>query len=91
MLLLLLLLLLLRACVRACAAACVIDIMYQLIYSPAQTQAWRTEFSYRNIRPCPELVLLTVPNIREYFYTKIRFSTPALSALLTLTGQICQT
>jgi hypothetical protein len=25
---------------------------------------------------CPELVLLTVPNFREYFYTKIRFSTP---------------
>ena len=25
----------------------------------------------------PELVLLAVPNIREYFYTKIRFSTPA--------------
>ena len=38
---------------------------------------------------CPELVLLTVPNIREYFYTKIRFSTPALSALLPLAGQIC--
>ena len=38
--------------------------------------------------PCPELVLLTVPNIREYFYTKIRFSTPALSELLPLAGQI---
>jgi hypothetical protein len=25
---------------------------------------------------CPELVLLTVPNFREYFYTKIQFSTP---------------
>ena len=37
---------------------------------------------------CPELVLLTVPNVREYFYTKIRFSTPALSALLPLAGQI---
>ena len=37
---------------------------------------------------CPELVLLTVPNICEYFYTKIRFSTPALSALLPLAGQI---
>jgi hypothetical protein len=32
----------------------------------------------------PELVLLTVPNISEYFYTKIRFSTPTLSALLGL-------
>ena len=38
---------------------------------------------------CPELALLTVPNIREYFYTEIRFSTPALSALLPLAGQIC--
>ena len=37
---------------------------------------------------CPELALLTVPNIREYFYTEIRFSTPALSALLPLAGQI---
>ena len=37
----------------------------------------------------PELVLLTVPNIREYFNTKIRFSTPTLSALLGLAGQIC--
>ena len=35
----------------------------------------------------PELDLLTVPNIREYFDTKIRFSTPALSALLGLAGQ----
>ena len=40
--------------------------------------------------PAPELVLLTVPNkIREYFYTKLRFSTPAKCALLPLTGQIC--
>ena len=37
----------------------------------------------------PELTLLTVPNFREYFYTKIRFSTPALSALVDLAGQIC--
>ena len=37
----------------------------------------------------PELVLLTVHNIREYFYTEIQFSTPALSALLHLAGQIC--
>ena len=36
-----------------------------------------------------ELVLLTAPNIREYFYTKIRFSTPALSALFPLASQIC--
>ena len=37
---------------------------------------------------CPELVLLTARNIREYFYTEIRFSTPALSALLPPAGQI---
>jgi hypothetical protein len=37
----------------------------------------------------PELALLTVPNIREYFYTNIRFSTPTLSTLLGLAGQIC--
>jgi hypothetical protein len=29
------------------------------------------------------------PNIHEYFYTKIRFFTPALSALLPLAGKIC--
>jgi hypothetical protein len=34
------------ACMRACVAARVIDTMYQLIYSSAQTQAWRIEFSY---------------------------------------------
>jgi hypothetical protein len=38
------------ACMRACVVARVIDTMYQLIYSSAQTQAWRMEFSYRNIR-----------------------------------------
>jgi hypothetical protein len=39
--------------------------------------------------PKAELALLTVPNFRKYFYTKIRFSTPALSALLALAGKIC--
>jgi hypothetical protein len=41
--------------------------------------------------PCPELVLSTIPNIREYLFTKIRFSAPALiiSALLPLAGKIC--
>jgi hypothetical protein len=34
----------------ACVAARVIDTMYQLIYSSAQTRAWRIEFSYRYIR-----------------------------------------
>jgi hypothetical protein len=37
------------ACMRACVVARVIDTMYQLIYSSAQTQAWRIEFSYKNI------------------------------------------
>jgi hypothetical protein len=37
------------ACMRACVVARVIDTMYQLIYSTAQTQVWRIEFSYRNI------------------------------------------
>jgi hypothetical protein len=36
-----------------------------------------------------ELVFLTARNTREYSYTKIRFFTPALSALLVLAGQIC--
>ena len=37
-------------CTHACTHTRVIDTMYQLIYSSAQTQAWRIEFSYRNIR-----------------------------------------
>jgi hypothetical protein len=37
------------ACMRACVAARVIDTVYQLIYSSAQTWAWRIEFSYRDI------------------------------------------
>jgi hypothetical protein len=69
---------LLRACMRACVAAFVIDTIYELT---------------RRRRPRrgggPELALLTAPNFREYFYTEIRFSTPALSALLPLAGQIC--
>jgi hypothetical protein len=35
------------ACMRARVVARVIDTMYQLIYSSAQTRAWRIEFSYR--------------------------------------------
>ena len=65
---------LLRACMRACVAAFVIDTIYELT---------------RRRRRGPELALLTAPNFREYFYTEIRFSTPALSALLPLAGQIC--
>jgi hypothetical protein len=37
---------------------------------------------------CPKLARLSVSILLEYFYTKIRFSTPALSALLGLAGQI---
>jgi hypothetical protein len=37
-------------CVHACVLARVIDTMYQLIYSSAQTEAWRIEFLYRNIQ-----------------------------------------
>jgi hypothetical protein len=40
------------ACMRACVVARVIGTMYQLIYSSAQTQAWRIKFPYRNIRDC---------------------------------------
>ena len=36
-------------CMRACVVARVIDTVYQLIYSSAQTWAWRIEFSYRDI------------------------------------------
>ena len=36
----------------------------------------------------PELARLTARNIRENFYTKIRISTPTLSAFLGLVGQI---
>ena len=80
------------ACMRACVVARVIDTMYQLIYSSAQTQVWRIFRIdiFTNIRRgqkdelgrlLPELVLLTAPNIREYFYTKIRFSTPGPNPL----------
>ena len=102
--LLLLLLLLLRACKRACAAACMIDTMYQLMYMSAQTQAWRIEFSHKDIRDqyhdqywrLKGLLILTVSIDLEYYstysskylYTKIRFFTPVLSALLPLTAQI---
>jgi hypothetical protein len=36
---------------RSCVAARVIDTLYQqLIYSSAQTQAWRIEFTCKDIR-----------------------------------------
>jgi len=85
---------------RACVAAFVIDTISQLT---RRRRPRRGESNFRieiftNIGHGqkdelgglpPELALLTVPNIREYFYTKIRFSTPTLSALLPLAGQIC--
>jgi hypothetical protein len=37
---------------------------------------------------CPELVMLTTTDILEYSYTEIRFSTPALSAILPLVGHV---
>jgi hypothetical protein len=88
-------------CTHACTHTRVIDTMYQLIYSSAQTRAWRIDFRidiFPNIRHgqkdefgklLPELAFLTVPNIREYFYMKIRLCTPTLSALLGLAGQMC--
>jgi hypothetical protein len=91
---------LLRACMRACVAAFVIDTIYELT---RRRRPGRGESNFRieifakvrggqkgelgTLRP--ELAILTAPNFREYFYTEIRFSTPALSALLPLAGQIC--
>ena len=83
---------------RACVAAFVIDTISQLT---RRRRPRRGESNFRieifaKVRNGqkgelgglpPELALLTVPNFREYFYTKIRFSTPALSALLGLAGQ----
>jgi hypothetical protein len=67
-------------CVCGTVAVYVIDTMsmYQLIYTSAQTR-------------CPELgylVLSTAPKILEYLNTKIRLSTPGLSALSTPVGQM---
>jgi hypothetical protein len=37
-------------CVHVCVRGYVIDTLYQLIYTPAQTQLWSIQFSYKNIR-----------------------------------------
>jgi hypothetical protein len=91
-----LLLQLLRACVRARGCLRDrhhVSADLHVGADPA-SQAWRIEFSRVKIfeiigggqtgelggQP-PELALLTAPNNLEYLYTKIRFSTPALSAL----------
>jgi hypothetical protein len=47
-----------------------------LFFYRAQPARWKSCFTSA-AQQLPELVLLTVPNIRQYFYTKIRFSTPA--------------
>jgi hypothetical protein len=80
------------ACVRVCVAAFVVDtirIPADTSAQTAQTQAWRIELLYKNIRVSPELALLSGSILFEYFYTEIRFSTPALSAPLSLAGEIC--
>jgi hypothetical protein len=90
---------LLRACVRACVAAFVIDTIYELTRRrrPRRGESnFRMEIFEINGHGqkdelgalCPELALLSVPINLEYFYTEIRFSTPTLSALLSLAGQI---
>ena len=86
-------------CMRACVAAFVIDTIYQLT---CRRRLMSGESNFRieifEINgyeqkgelgaPCPELALSSVSINLEYFYTKIRFSTPTLSALLSLAGQI---
>jgi hypothetical protein len=52
------------ACTRARVVASVIDTMYQLQSADLQLARRRPG------RELPELALLTVPNFREYFYTK---------------------
>ena len=85
---------------RACVAACVIDTMYRLIYPlrrPGRGESnCRIETFEKNGcgqkgelgKLLPQLALLSASILLEYFYTEIRFSTPALSALLGLAGQI---
>ena len=81
---------LLRACMRACVAACVIDTIYELTRRrrPRRGESnFRIEIFEKNQyvqkdelggQP-PELALLSVLILLEYFYTKIRFSTPGAS------------
>jgi hypothetical protein len=77
---------LLRACMRACVAAFVIDTIYELT---CRRRPRRGELNFRiEIFLLPELTLLSVSILLEYFYTEIRFSTPELSALLGSAGQI---
>ena len=79
-----------HACMRACAAAFVIDPIYQLTRRrrPGRGESnFRIEVFEKNQHgqkdelrgQPPELALLSVLILLEYFYTKIRFSTPGAS------------
>ena len=84
---------------QACVAAFVIDTISQLTRRrrPGLGESnFRIEIFEKN-RPgkkgelgklLPELALLSGSIFLEYFYTKIQFSTPTLSALLGLAGRI---
>jgi hypothetical protein len=88
------------ACMRACVAACVVDTMYHLIYTRRRPRCGESNFRIEIFEKngcgqkgelgklLPELVLFFASILLEYLYTKIRFSTPALRALLGLAGQI---
>jgi hypothetical protein len=87
------------ACMRACVAAFVIDTIYELTRRRRPRRGglnFRIEIFKKNQygqkdefgELFPELALLSVLILLEYFYTEIRFSTPDLSALLSLAGQI---
>ena len=84
---------------RACVAAFVIDTIYELTRRrrPRRGESnFRIEIFEKNGygqkgelgELLPELALLSVSILLEYFYTEIRFSTPDLSALLSSAGQI---
>jgi hypothetical protein len=84
--------------VRGCR--CLIDTIYELIYTRHRPRRGESNFRIEIIEKnqpgqkgefeklLPELALLSGLILLEYFYTKIRFSTPALSVLLGLAGQI---
>ena len=53
------------ACMRACVVARVIDTMYLLIYSSAQTQAWRIGSSFPSSSFWPRLIFVNI-SIRKF-------------------------
>ena len=84
---------------RACVAAFVIDTISQLTRRrrPRRGESnFRIEIFEKNGPGKkgelgglpPELVIFSGSILLEYFYTEIQFSTPGLSALLGLAGQI---